>query len=289
MQPFHRSALRRKLGRLYYTCRRYLEWYRGTVDFARTRTPEALLYVCSRHRTPLLRPLRNVDMWLQHNKVKNLRLATTRLDGVIVRPGETFSFWRLLGKPTRRKGYLEGMVLHSGMFRPGVGGGLCQLSNLIYWLSLHTSLAVTERHRHSYDVFPDVNRTQPFGSGATCVFNFLDLQVKNRTQSDYQLRVWLDDTHLNGEWRSREEPDYRYEVYEREHRIDYAPWGGYLRHNIIARRVFDRAGGMVADEYVTENHALMMYPPFLPAGELETGSRTSGGEGAGKPMGPERE
>ena len=45
------------------------------------------------------------------------------------------------------------------------GGGLCQLSNLIYWMTLHTPLTITERYRHSYDVFPDSNRTQPFGSG----------------------------------------------------------------------------------------------------------------------------
>lgn len=267
MRPLRRSALRLELGRLYYVCLRYLEWYGGGVKFARTRKPEALPHVCSWHRTPLIRQLRSADMWLQYNKRTNLRLAAARLDGIIVRPGETFSFWRLIGKPTRRKGYVEGMVLQSGKFHPGVGGGLCQLSNLIYWLSLHTPLVVTERHRHSYDVFPDVNRTQPFGSGATCAFNYLDLRVRNGTQNDFQLRVWLDDTHLHGEWRSAGVPEFSYEVYEKEHWIDNTPWSGYLRHNVIGRRVYNRDGEIFADEQVTENHALMMYPPFLTAGK----------------------
>ena len=72
-----------------------------------------------------------------------------------------------------------GMVLHNGGFKPGVGGGLCQLSNLIYWMTLHTPLTVVERWRHSYDVFPDAERTQPFGSGATVAYNHIDLQIRN--------------------------------------------------------------------------------------------------------------
>jgi len=141
-------------------------------------------------------------MWLQHNKVPNRKIAANKLNKRIVRPGETFSFWRFLGKPTKRKGYVDGMMLHYGQLKTGVGGGVCQLSNLIYWMTLHTPLTVTERHRHSYDVFPDSNRTQPFGSGATGAYNYLDLQIKNETNHPYQLVVYLTATHLVGEWRS---------------------------------------------------------------------------------------
>ena len=155
-----------------------------------------LPHVMFAHRTPLLRQLRNVDMWLQHNKVRNLRIASRKVSGVIVMPGETFSFWRLIGNPTRRKGYVEGMVLFCGQVRTGVGGGLCQLSNLIYWMTLHSPLTVTERHRHSYDVFPDSGRTQPFGTGATCAYNYLDLQIENRTPHPWQLVVDLTDTRM---------------------------------------------------------------------------------------------
>ena len=77
-------------------------------------------------------------MQYQYNKITNLRLAAARLDGVVLRPGETFSYWRLIGRPSRRKGYLDGIVLFCGTFRPGVGGGLCQMSNLIFWMTLHT-------------------------------------------------------------------------------------------------------------------------------------------------------
>ncbi|WP_179865815.1 VanW family protein, partial [Bacillus pseudomycoides] len=124
--------------------------------------------------------------------------------------------------------------------KPGVGGGLCQLSNLIYWMTLHTTLTVTERYRHSYDVFPDSKRTQPFGSGATCSYNYLDLQIKNETDQAYQLHLYVTDEHLVGEWRTAYPQLYQYEVYEKEHAIKPAYWGGYIRCNVIHRRAFNQ-------------------------------------------------
>jgi vancomycin resistance protein VanW len=263
MKPIHRSRLRLFAGKRYFTWKRYLKWCTQNSKIAKWRTSDILSYEVMTHATPLLRSLRNVDMELQYNKITNLRLAIARLDGLLVQPGETLSYWRRIGKPSKRKGYLDGMVLHYGGFHSGVGGGLCQLSNLIYWMTLHTPLTVTERHRHSYDVFPDEQRTQPFGSGATCSYNYLDLQVKNTTNQVYQLKLWLDDSHLHGEWRCNEKPLYSYEVYESDHRISLEPWGGYIRSNRISRKVFTRTGELVGDEGVTENHALMMYSPLL--------------------------
>lgn len=159
-------------------------------------------------------------MWLQHNKEINLSIAIECLNGLLLQPGETMSYWKLIGKTTARKGYLPGMILFYGGFKPGVGGGLCQLSNLIYWMTPHTPLAVVERHRHSYDVFPDSNRTQPFGSGATCAYNYLDLMISNPTTTCYQLHLELKNHVLQGEWRANEKVQYSYEIYEKQHRIE---------------------------------------------------------------------
>jgi vancomycin resistance protein VanW len=107
--PKNRSQLRLALGRIYYTWCRYLEWifpgkqYAGTIQ-TENNLPNSVIA----HKTPLLRQLRNVDMQLQYNKINNLNLAGSRINGLVLKPGETFSFWRLVGKPTRRKGYLEG-------------------------------------------------------------------------------------------------------------------------------------------------------------------------------------
>jgi vancomycin resistance protein VanW len=115
------------------------------------------------------RARRRVRWWrsdvLQRNKVVNLRLAAARVDSVLIRPGETFSFNKVVGSCTRRKGYVEGMRLSNGEARAGVGGGICQLANLLPWMVLHSPLTVVERSEHSFDPFPDKGRVLPWGVG----------------------------------------------------------------------------------------------------------------------------
>ncbi len=261
--PYKRSNLRRQLGKTFFTWRRRFAWLLYKRSFACTRQAAPLPHTVFSHRTPLLRQLRDLEMWLQHNKVTNLKLAVARMEGIILRPGQTFSFWRLVGRPTAKKGYLPGMVLSGGSFCPQTGGGLCQLSNLIYWMTLHTPLTVTERWRHNFDIFPDADRTQPFGSGATVAYNYIDLQIKNNTDTPYQLHVSVDDTHLHGQWRAEKTADCKYLVYESSHRISHEWWGGYMRHNILRRKVLDGEGRQINDEHIVENHAVMTYEPLL--------------------------
>jgi len=262
--PKSRSRLRMCLGRWYFTCRRRCLWKKQSSSFAQQRIPQIpLAHLAGSHKTPLFRPLQNVEMWLQYNKVNNLKLAAARINGVVLQTGETFSFWYHIGKPTRKKGYLDGMVLCNGSFIPGIGGGLCQLSNLIYWMTLHSPLTVTERWRHNYDVFPDAERTQPFGSGATVVYNYVDLQIRNDTNSEFQLLIWLDEDFLHGEWRSTVSPEFNYHVYEKEHIITHEWWGGYVRHNVINRIVYNQAGEKIEEAFVAKNHAIMMYEPMI--------------------------
>lgn len=263
MKPIKRSKLRLWVGTRWFRARRYIKWYVGGTKFAYVKQAERLPIIIKDHRTPLLRKLQDVDMSMQINKMHNLKIAIKQLNGIVIRPGETFSYWKLIGKPTKSKGYVEGMVLFYGKFKTGIGGGLCQLSNLIYWITLHTPLVVVERHRHSYDVFPDANRTQPFGSGATCAYNYLDLQIYNPTEQPFQLSLQVTDEHLIGEWRANQPLAYHYEIYEKQHRIQQEYWGGYVRHNQIYRLIKNKQNEMIADEMITENHALMMYEPLL--------------------------
>ena len=211
-KPIQRSIFRLKLGIVYFTLKRWFFWIFGGLKFAQKRKEQKrkkeLCYKQFSHQTPLLWQLKDVDMYLQYNKITNLKIAVQKINSVIIYPGETFSYWKLIGMPTKRKGYLKGMVLSSGTFTAGIGGGLCQLSNLLYWMTIHTPLTVTERHRHGYDVFPDSDRTQPFGSGATCFYNYGDLMIKNNTKQVFQLVVDVTETHLKGAWMSDVPPQY---------------------------------------------------------------------------------
>jgi len=262
-QPLKRSDLRRKLGKEWFILKRKFTWHLGAVKFAQCDSRVNLSHVCIQHRSMLLRPLKDVDMHLQHNKITNLRIAAKCIDKMVIQPGEVFSFWRMVGRPTRSKGYLEGLVLHNGQITKGIGGGLCQFGNLLYWMALHTPLSIKERWRHSFDVFPDVNRTIPFACGATLSYNYIDLQIENTTKNTFQIFVWLDEDYLHGEIRSNVDLKQRFEVFETDHRFQKQWWGGYTRHNSIWKRITDLSSENIEEILVTENSAIMMYTPFL--------------------------
>jgi vancomycin resistance protein VanW len=261
--PRPRSRVRLALGRKYHILRRHIQRWTGGYRWA---NPQAALLpiVLTEHATPLHRRLAGVSDEAERGKVANLRLAVAKLDGALIHPGETFSYWHLIGAVNARKGYQPGMVLSFGEVVMGIGGGLCQLSNLIYWMTIHTSLTVVERHRHGYDVFPDAGRSQPFGSGATCFYNYGDLMIRNDTTQLFQLHVWVTDERLCGQWLADVPAQAQFEIYEKEHIIRQEMWGGYSRHNLLFRRVFALDGTHIGDEFVVKNHALMMYSPLLP-------------------------
>lgn len=254
----------------YYGFLRRMLWLKQKRFFAATMQAEPLAYLHFAHQTPLMRKLKDVDMWYQHNKVKNLKIAVQQVNGIVLKPGEVFSYWNLIGKPSKRKGYVDGMVLRNGSVAAGTGGGLCQLSNLIFWMTIHTPLTVIERHRHGYDVFPDSDRTQPFGSGATCFYPHGDLMIRNDTLQPFQLLVTLGTDKLLGEWRSDQEADCVYKIVEKNHEMRGEYWGGYSRHNELFQQCIDLDGTMLEERLVVENAAIMMYSPFLSDGTKES-------------------
>ena len=82
---------------------------------AKTKQNEKLPYVISRHKSLIRRRLGNVDMRLQENKAVNLSLAAPKINRIIIRPGETFSFWYLVGNTTEKKGYKDYNFATSGI------------------------------------------------------------------------------------------------------------------------------------------------------------------------------
>lgn len=241
---------------------RYWEWYFGEKKYAHSQHFEKLPFRIKKHQSVLLKKLGESDMQLQVNKVTNLKIAARNIDGVLIRPGETFSFCKLVGLPTRKKGYLLGMELSFGEARAGIGGGICQISNLIHWLVMHSPLTVTERYHHSFDPFPDDGRVLPFGSGATVFYNYRDYQFTNNTDHTFQINLWFSDKCLEGELRIDQELDYAYHVFEKEHqflKID----GQFFRKNEIWRdKILKfKSGQVVERELVTKNFARVTYTP----------------------------
>lgn len=237
--------------------RQLTDWRRHAhVDPTRA-TP----HVVARHSSIVMRRLDGVDMTLQRNKRRNLELAIATIDGRVLRPGERLSLWTCVGKPTARRGYLAGLVLYSDHLAAEIGGGLCQLSNLLYWLVLHTPLEVLEHHHHGMDVFPDSGRVLPFGSGATVFYNYLDLVVANPTPDDYRINLWLTDDELCGEISASRLPDFTYHVKESGHR--FLKVGGRLhRENWLHRQRVDRhTGDVLETTLIAHNLCPVLYEP----------------------------
>ncbi len=250
-----------------------------------------LLPVCVyRHSSLICRTLGDVDARLQKNKETNLRLAVPHIDGILLRPGQTFSFWKLVGACTRKKGYLEGLVIRGGKPDRDVGGGMCQFTNLLHWMVLHTPLTVTEYHHHDgVDLFPDFGRKVPFGVGTSILYNYLDYRVFNGTDQAFQFHVWIEDGNLCGQVRCERPLPVKYHIAVQEERFVREEDGVYRCNTILRRCVDKRTGQQLSCQVLKKNHARVLYEIDLSgSGEepdrqpgrlsLESGSGATGKE-----------
>ena len=226
--------------------------------FARTINTLPLPVVVKSHTSSILRRLEGVDMELQRNKATNLRIACAKVNGIMINPCETFSFWRLIGEPGEKQGYREGLVISAGKLEKGIGGGLCQLANLIHWLVLNSPLTVTELVHHSDALFPDSGRRVPFGTGTSVFYKNVDYRFKNTTDRPVQLLVWVDEAQLCGELRAEKAFPYTYRITEENQ--GYTEENGiFYRVSKVFRLTLDKERRIIRRELILDNHSKVMY------------------------------
>lgn len=238
---------------------------------AKTKNKEPLPNIIKSHTSILIRKLHGVDIKLQENKVTNISLACNQINGIIIHPGETFSYWQMVGKPTKEKGYKEGLVIGRDGFYAGTGGGLCQMANMIHYLVLNSPLEVTELHHHSDALFPDDRRRVPFGTGTSVCYNNLDYRFKNNTDQDIQILVWIDGGELCGELRSEKAFPCRYKLVEEDHHFK-KEGNKYFRISKVYRIVIDRlTNEELYKELILDNHSEVMYDyDLIPKDEIRS-------------------
>jgi len=246
--------------------KRRLKDFLRKIRFARERTTDSLPVLVYQHKSLIRRRLGNVNMQLQENKANNLALAVTHINGLLIRPGETFSVWKLVGRTTEQKGYKEGLTIAKGQPSQGIGGGLCQLSNLIHWMMLHSELSIVEHHHHDgIDLFPDFGRQIPFGTGTSISYSYIDYRVKNETANTYQLRLWVNGEYLCGELRAAELQPHTFHIHA-ENEYFSREQGTIYRNGQVYRDVIDRVTGQhLESQLIRTNHAKVMYglPPSI--------------------------
>jgi hypothetical protein len=116
------------------------------------------------------------EMLLTAGKIQNLRVAVRAIDGIEVPAGTVFSFWRQIGRASRRRGFVAGRELREGCLIANTGGGLCQLSNALYEAALAAGFEIVERHAHSR-LIPGSRAAA--GRDATVFWNYVDLRIRS--------------------------------------------------------------------------------------------------------------
>jgi len=111
----------------------------------------------------------------------NIRLGASKFDGVVVAPGEVFSFNEHLGDVTPEAGYNESYVIIGNRTVPGVGGGLCQVATTAFRAAYLGGYPIVERWPHAYRVkYYELGGFDP-GFDATVYSPFVDFRFKNDT------------------------------------------------------------------------------------------------------------
>lgn len=224
------------------------------------------------HRSDMIKRGPGIDPVLQQNKADNIRLACSMIDGVIIRPGDSFSFWKLVGKTSRRNGFSEGRVLVNGKLVAGLGGGLCNLANTLHILFMNSPMSITELHHHSDALAPDPNGVRiPYSAGTSVHYNYLDLRFRNDTDVAVQVCTRCEGDTLVAELRSEKEFPVIYHIVEEGHHFHKSDNGQYYRISKIYRETIDRESGSVMKrELKWDNKSRVMFDPALiPPTQLE--------------------
>lgn len=124
-------------------------------------------------------------------RIHNLDLALSQIDGLILQPGEGFSFNQVVGERTAERDYARAPILLYGRRKTQLGGGICQLAGTLYNAALLSDLRVRERHRHTSPV-----NYLPLGQDATISWGSKDLVFENSLAQPILITVVIEDESL---------------------------------------------------------------------------------------------
>jgi vancomycin resistance protein VanW len=238
--------------------------------FSKKRSPQPMPAVIASYSGEMIKKGLGIDLQLQLNKAKNIELACSKIDGLVIEPGESFSFWHYVGKTSRGNGFSEGRVIVNGKLISGTGGGLCNLANTLNMLVMHSPLTITEIHHHSDALAPDPdNKYTPYGAGTSVNYNFIDYRFRNDTDQPVQLRTWCDGSVLKAELRSVKEYPYSYRIVGEDHHFHKEENGKFYRKSKIYRETIDKATNkVISRELKWNNRSEVMFDYSLIPQEL---------------------
>ena len=128
------------------------------------------------------------------DKIYNLRVAAESINAFVMQPDDLFSFWHIIGNPNKPGKFRKGRIIKNGELALEVGGGLCQVSGIIYHIALIAGLKIVERHNHSVDIYTESDRYTPLGTDATVAYGYKDLRIVNSYPFPIQFKLTVEAT-----------------------------------------------------------------------------------------------
>lgn len=186
--------LRKKQRQFFFYTKMELDGNKYAVEKDVNRLPN----LCAEITTPMYNRNTGFDFKYQENKVFNLKLAAVPINWLLIKPNETFSFWKLVHHADKYVSYKDGLTVINGETVTAEGGGLCQLSNLLFQLFLHSPLTIVERTGHRIKEFPELSSDSLKGVDATIADGWIDLKVRNDTEKIFQLGIYFDEVNIKG-------------------------------------------------------------------------------------------
>lgn len=133
------------------------------------------------------------DLKSNEYKKHNISIAKSLIEPITILPKEIFSFWKVVGEPSKKRGFVKSRSIINSKTVESYGGGLCQLSGLLYLTSLHTGLEIIERHNHSVDIYDESTRYMPLGGDATVAYGYKDLKIRNKSEGNFSFKIILNE------------------------------------------------------------------------------------------------
>ena len=126
------------------------------------------------------------------NRIHNIKTAIERFNGTLIKPGEEFSFVKILGEVDADHGYLPELVIKNGSTEPEFGGGICQVSTTTFRAAIYSGLKITARRNHAYPV----SYYNPQGMDSTVYVPQPDLKFINNTPGYILIQTKIEGTVL---------------------------------------------------------------------------------------------
>ncbi len=145
---------------------------------------------------------------------RNISIASSKINGIIIRNGEIFSFNKTVGEATVSNGFMPGNVLYRDSIVVEVGGGICQVSSTLFNAFLLSGFTIVERHRH----FQPVSYV-PLGLDSTIKYGKKDLRVKNTTGKDIRIYCEINESVYSVKLTANSYSDEIFEIYTEENEL----------------------------------------------------------------------